>query len=210
MSLNALSHLCSRILRHTALEHHLPIRSDGYVPVAALTPVLQSNLKRAIPVTELEELVAADRRGRFSLEVFDGLLHIRANQGHSGPTGEVVDLFLLCTTPPLTLATLPEVIVHGTYKKFLPLILSSGGLSRQRRSAVHFAKGLPGAEGVISGMRTSAEVLIYLDGPKAIAAGLPIFCSDVSSISLEKAGFRMMSIVYFIPPPSHKFPTITL
>lgn len=46
------------------------------------------------------------------------------------------------------------------------------------RLHIHFAAGLPRQEGVISGMRSSAQVLIYLDVEKLIKAGIPLFLSN--------------------------------
>jgi 2'-phosphotransferase len=45
------------------------------------------------------------------------------------------------------------------------------------RNHIHFAKGLPGDSGVISGMRSSAQVLIYLNVPLALQDGVPLLLS---------------------------------
>jgi 2'-phosphotransferase len=168
------------LLRHGAFEHKLSIRPDGYVVVSSLLVVLQKILHRSISEDTLRDITVEDKKGRFSLQAIDGVLHMRANQGHSGEVGEAVDMMLLCPDSLKTLADLPADIIHGTYKRYLPSILSSGGLHRQARSAVHFAAGLPGETGVISGLRKSAECLIYLDREKLLAAKLPIFRSSVS------------------------------
>ena len=74
--------------------------------------------------------------------------------------------------------------IHGTYRKNLPSILSDG-LSRMTRNHVHFAPGLPptaegadGKPGVISGMRSSCDVAIYLDVRAALQAGIKLFRSE--------------------------------
>jgi 2'-phosphotransferase len=46
------------------------------------------------------------------------------------------------------------------------------------RNQIHFAEGLPGEDGVISGMRSSAQVLVYLNLELAKEAGLPLFRSQ--------------------------------
>jgi len=67
----------------------------------------------------------------------------------------------------ITLDNLPDQVIHGTYYRFWNAI-KSNGLSRMRRNHIHFATGLPGDSQVISGMRQSAQVLIYIDVRKAI------------------------------------------
>ena len=45
------------------------------------------------------------------------------------------------------------------------------------RLHIHMAVGLPGGTGVISGMRFRCAVHIYVDLPRALAAGIPFFIS---------------------------------
>jgi hypothetical protein len=45
------------------------------------------------------------------------------------------------------------------------------------RNHIHFAQGLPGTKGVISGMRAAAEVLIYIDLPLALENDVPFSIS---------------------------------
>lgn len=60
------------------------------------------------------------------------------------------------------------IVIHGTYFKNWGLIRDTG-LSTMGRTHIHFAIGEVGEAGVISGMRGSAEVIIYIDVPKAMA-----------------------------------------
>ena len=54
--------------------------------------------------------------------------------------------------------------------------IAARGLSRMRREHVHCAAAVdPGA--VVSGMRTSATVLVYLDAARMLAAGLALYRS---------------------------------
>jgi 2'-phosphotransferase len=123
---------------------------------------------------------------------------IRANQGHSIKLASADAMHT-----PLTLedpSSLPKVVVHGTTRRNWPLILSSGGLKPMGRTHIHFATGLPkGFESlppaddeastantkeqeakaeVISGMRNSSTVLIYVDLQKALESGLKFFVSQ--------------------------------
>lgn len=134
---------------------------------------------------------------------------IRATQGHSIKSIDPKSLL-----EKLSLSDeskLPTTAVHGTYHSAWPAILASGGLRCMGRNHVHFATGpslesiLPRqadgtdaestAQGlkdlglsdspVISGMRRDAQVLIYLDLKKALAAGCPFWRSENGVILSE-------------------------
>jgi 2'-phosphotransferase len=127
---------------------------------------------------------------------------IRATQGHTIKTVDAASFL-----EPLTLADeskLPETVVHGTFHGAWPLIQQSGGLRAMGRHHVHFATG-PSLEStlaasettsqekgngkpetqVISGMRRDAQILIYLDIKKALAAGCPFWRSENGVILSE-------------------------
>jgi len=53
------------------------------------------------------------------------------------------------------------------------------------RNHIHFATGLLGEDGVISGMRHSCTVLIYLDMTKALEAGVKFFKSENGVVLTE-------------------------
>ncbi|KAF2091177.1 phosphotransferase KptA/Tpt1 [Saccharata proteae CBS 121410] len=113
---------------------------------------------------------------------------IRANQGHS--IAVETDGLL----NPITAEDIPATCVHGTTNQAWPLILRSGGLKKMNRTHIHFAAGLPSgfksvedtpasAEGtasapVISGMRNSSTILIYVDVGRAMDAGIAFFRSE--------------------------------
>lgn len=132
---------------------------------------------------------------------------IRANQGHSVKLQDDETLLR-----PLTKESgnLPEMAVHGTTHAAWPLIVASGGLKPMKRNHVHFASGLP--EGftsllaetsanaraeatstpdttmpapVISGMRATSNILIFVDLPKALDAGLKFGMSDNGVVLTE-------------------------
>jgi 2'-phosphotransferase len=161
----------TKLLRHMKpqTQSRLQMRPDGYVRLAAISGLMSEfktltlNLARAI--------VAEDNKQRFSLVEESGDWFIRANQGHT-VAGLDDDLLLTRIT---SAAELP-VVVHGTYLESWPQI-RAGGLSRMARNHVHFASGLPSASGVISGMRKSSEVLVYVDAAKTMAAGIEFFRS---------------------------------
>jgi len=93
---------------------------------------------------------------------------IRANQGHS----IAVDSAALLVPITIESGNVPDVVVHGTYFGLYQAILDSGGLKKMTRNHIHFSTGLPdGKQGVISGMRNDAELLIYVDIKKSLEDG---------------------------------------
>uniref|UniRef100_A0ACD5ZPE8 Uncharacterized protein n=1 Tax=Avena sativa TaxID=4498 RepID=A0ACD5ZPE8_AVESA len=192
--IDALGRLLTRVLRHMASELRLDMRSDGYVRVRdILRLTLQTFAKvplKSHTVDEIREAVRRDNKQRFCLLEEDGELLIRANQGHTVTT--VTSESLL---KPILSADEVSVCVHGTYRKNLDSILQSG-LKRMARLHVHFSSGLPSDGEVISGMRRSANILIYLDVSKALQDGMKLYVSDNRVILTE--GFDgVVPVKYF-------------
>ncbi|CAN0109768.1 unnamed protein product, partial [Hapterophycus canaliculatus] len=102
-----------------------------------------------------------------------GRVFIRANQGHS--VKGVVDEEQLLTR--IEDAADVPVCVHGTDRRSW-LSIRKEGLKCMKRTHIHFAPGLPGDTGVISGMRKSCKVFIYVDVAAAMSDGVPFFRSS--------------------------------
>ncbi|KAF2433187.1 phosphotransferase KptA/Tpt1 [Tothia fuscella] len=136
---------------------------------------------------------------------------IRANQGHSIKVEEEGLL------EPITLESeLPSVVVHGTDYKAWPLIVSSKGLKRMTRNHVHFASGLPAGfrsvedltddgevvptsiEPVVSGMRHTSSILIFIDLRKALEAGFKFWKSANGVILSEGDEKGIIPIEFFL------------
>ncbi|GME55895.1 putative tRNA 2 -phosphotransferase 1 protein [Neofusicoccum parvum] len=134
---------------------------------------------------------------------------IRANQGHSISSVSAATLLT-----PLTASTpdLPAVCVHGTTAAAWPAILASGGLRPMGRNHVHLAAGLPAgfealeedgddgepAQPVISGMRSSSRVLVYVDLARAMAAGVVFYRSANNVILTEgDAERKVLGVEFF-------------
>jgi 2'-phosphotransferase len=166
--LTQLSKRLSNALRHNALQWNIPMSLNGWVKVASL---IKNNRFNQVTPRELAVAVSVSDKQRFSLGLGkdDGQLYIRANQGHSIEE-LVVDM------EAVTDAGRVPIAVHGTTIQNWEKIRASG-LSRMQRQHVHFASGLPGEDGVISGMRARSQVLIYLDVKRSLAAGLKIYRS---------------------------------
>jgi 2'-phosphotransferase len=135
---------------------------------------------------------------------------IRANQGHS----LAVDSDGLLT--PISMDDLPETVVHGTTHSAWNLIVSTGGLKKMGRTHVHFASGLPAGfktiaetesagDGettaqppVISGMRKTSSILVFLDIKKAMEAGLKFWRSENGVILSEGDENGIISLHFFL------------
>lgn len=180
-----ISHALSWVLRHQALELGLPITKDGYVPVSLILNHSHNRLK-GMTLESIQTVVATNDKQRFKLEEktiadFEGkvqldepILCIRANQGHSIPG---IDAHALLQ--PLTPSELAEIptIVHGTFADAWNTIQKKG-LSKMGRNHIHFASGMIGEDGVISGMRKSCQVYIYVNAVKCAEDGIKFFKSD--------------------------------
>ncbi|KAG7653469.1 Phosphotransferase KptA/Tpt1 [Arabidopsis suecica] len=181
--IDALGRLLTRILRHMATELSLTMRGDGFIKVEDLLKLnfkTSANIQlRSHTVDEIREAVRRDNKQRFSLIDENGELLIRANQGHSITTVESEKLLKPILSPEEA-----PVCVHGTYKKNLESILSSG-LKRMNRLHVHFSCGLPTDGEVVSGMRRNVNVLIFLDIKKALEDGIAVYISDNKVILTE-------------------------
>jgi 2'-phosphotransferase len=68
---------------------------------------------------------------------------------------------------PILLASEIPVVIHGTYFKNWTKIKTEG-ISRMNRLHIHFSPGEPGDSQVISGMRASCQLYIYIDTEKAL------------------------------------------
>ncbi|KAH9004610.1 hypothetical protein EDB86DRAFT_3072097 [Lactarius hatsudake] len=108
----------------------------------------------------------------------------------------VNDLAIKLDLKPILSATDIPMGVHGTNRKAWESI-STQGLSRMGRNHIHLAQGIPG-DGVISGMRNSAQVLIYVDVQKALDAGITFSLSENGVVLTEGDERGFLSPEYFL------------
>ncbi|ESL05314.1 2'-phosphotransferase [Trypanosoma rangeli SC58] len=164
----AYSKALARILRHAADAMRIPVSSGGYVRV--------EDILRCKPfcddpaaLSRIALVVYTNDKQRFKLAYdLNHQLYIRANQGHSlgGIDPELQRITRAAEVP---------MAIHGTYYSAWKAICACGYLSTMSRQHIHFARGLPSGPGVISGMRYSVEVLLYLDVAKVIADGVELW-----------------------------------
>ena len=178
----SLSKALSSLLRHKAVRVGLRIRPDGF---CLLSEVLQAwEMRRlGVSVSDVEDVVHLSDKQRFELRTEDGELLIRAVQGHSM---HVVRDDQLLRSLRVDDDELPDVCVHGTFKKHLSSILRvgllAGGTRIGSRNHVHFIPHEPGDGRVISGLRDGNQIAIYLDLRAALGDGVPFFVSNNSVI----------------------------
>jgi 2'-phosphotransferase len=144
---------------------------------------------------------------------------IRANQGHSIKVAD--DGLLSPLTASAAAGELPHIVVHGTTRRAWPLIVAAGGLKPMTRNHIHFATGLPSgfrplddgdggdaaaataADGteagapVISGMRNSSTVLIFIDLAKALDTGLTFWKSENGVVLCDGGEHALLPLACF-------------
>ncbi|KAJ3780524.1 KptA family-domain-containing protein [Lentinula aff. detonsa] len=186
-----LSKTLSWLLRHGAQSEGLPMRPDGYVKVADLleNPKIKS---QSLDLVGLQQIVNADLKHRYSLvREDDDVWWIKANQGHS------IKAVKLDLKPVLSIEDIPSrTAVHGTTKAAWQSI-SSQGLSKMTRNHIHLAQGVTG-KNVISGMRKSCDIFIFINVPKALAAGTKFFLSDNGVVLTEGNDKGLLGPEFFL------------
>ena len=178
-----ISKIMAYILRHDTKYEPLLSARNGYLPIPVL--VKDARLcKLKTTVADVVQIVASDKKNRFRIEGD----RIRANQGHSLQS-VLVDMEEI--TDPFDV----PVAVHGTYWEAWDHIKRKG-LSVMRRQHIHFATGTPEQGGVISGMRSTSEALIYADIPKMLADGIKVYRSS-NGVILTRGINGMLPTQYF-------------
>ncbi|KAM0462906.1 hypothetical protein ACHAPV_003732 [Trichoderma viride] len=194
----------SKLLRHQAENAGIKLDAEGF---AALDEVLNWGPIRSLKVTltEIKEVVASNEKQRFTMKLKTTLVAepseeastpahyvIRANQGHS------VKIESAALLEPITLeaGNVPPRVIHGTYFAFWPAIEESGGLRVMGRNHIHCSTGTP-EEGVMSGMRKDAELVIDIDVEKSLQDGIQWWRSDNGVLLTEGGQDGMLSTAYF-------------
>ncbi|MDD3789409.1 MAG: RNA 2'-phosphotransferase [Petrimonas sp.] len=154
-----LSKFLCLILRHKPDIVGIELDNRGWADVSNLLEGLY-NAGKSISIERLKQIVETDNKNRFSFnETGD---KIRANQGHSIK----IDLGYNPEQP-------PEILYHGTAKRFVESILANG-LEKKKRHHVHLSPdvgtaikvgqrhGEPVVFTVLSGQMFNDGILFYL------------------------------------------------
>jgi len=172
------------ILRHGAAKMNITMTTGGYVN---LGQIMQLKDFKRMTIQEVERIVRFDSKQRFGLEKVPlndpSQWMIRANQGHSIQNLNDEDLLMEITD----VANAPPVCIHGTYLKSWESIYHVG-LCRMKRNHIHFAIGEVNDGEVISGMRTSVQIKVYVDVVKAMQDGIKFYCSQNNVILCPGVG----------------------
>lgn len=182
-----ISKMFSYVLRHAAHKLDVNIRKDGFV---RLREIMKLRNFKPYVLEELMAVVYFDEKERYTMvREFDGELLIRANQGHTMKVVED-DLLLEPVTDPSEISE----CVHGTYLVHWPFIKRQG-LSKVARNHIHLANGLP-EDGKIRGMRSTAELFVYVDVQKAMDDGI-VFFKSKNEVVLTQGFDGWLPVKYF-------------
>ena len=180
------------ILRHGAQKRGIPINQNGEVLISDL--LKQPDFKN-VSIQKIMEIVANCPKQRFKIS--DNELYIKANQGHSIKINADECMTKLTPHNLKEHQIDPNIIVHGTYFESWTKIKNSEGLSRMKRQHIHFGIQIPEDGEVISGMRKSCQVIIYLDIIRAMEAGIVFYLSDNKVVLSEGNSSGFIPKEYF-------------
>uniref|UniRef100_A0A7S1F3Z9 2'-phosphotransferase n=1 Tax=Noctiluca scintillans TaxID=2966 RepID=A0A7S1F3Z9_NOCSC len=182
-----ISKMFSYVLRHAAHKLDVRIRKDGFV---RMNEIMRLKNFKQYRLEELMAVVYFDEKERYTMvREFDGELLIRANQGH---TMKVVESDLLLD--PVEGGDDVTECVHGTYLVHWPFIKRQG-LSKVARNHIHLANGLP-EDGKIRGMRSTAELFVYINIQLAMADGIAFYRSK-NEVILTQGLDGWLPVKYF-------------
>ncbi|KAF7299537.1 Trna phosphotransferase 1 [Mycena chlorophos] len=165
------------------------MRADGFVKV---TDLLANPRVSSLDLAQLQEMVKTNAKQRFALIQEEDVWLIKANQGHSLKGVKELEL-----QPILSIADIPsKIAVHGTTNAAWQSI-SVQGLSRMSRNHIHLAQGAA-TDDVISGMRRSSQILIFVDIERALADGLKFSLSQNGVVLTEGDEKGFLATKYFM------------
>lgn len=162
-NLDRLSHFLAKLLRHDAKSRGLDVTPEGYVDIE---DVLCQPEARGFTEPDVCRVVERDRKGRFKIRTHYGATQIKATQAHSMKLDDP-------ELTPITHYTDARVVLHGTKRAYWPSIKREG-LSRKKRTHIHFAEG----ESVKSGFPPNCDMVIEIDLKLALEDGLKFYRSE--------------------------------
>ena len=208
--IKALSKKLSWILRHHMDDLGLKYNSAGYVKIDDL---LALNDLKSVTYDQINEVVEKNDKQRFHIkyytnyEILKDELWIRANQGHSTKFDLTIDenqIYKKLTEP-------FDKCIHGTTYEALKQIINDG-LKPMGRTHIHFAIDVPNQSiqsvtsqlesnqssklKLLSGIRSNAKVLIYINMAKAMIDGCEFFMSE-NNVILSQGFNGTIDMNYF-------------
>lgn len=155
-----LSKFLCYILRHNPSSAGILLDEHGWAEVENLIGGINA-AGRKIDMRTLEQIVQSDSKHRYSFNKDKS--KIRANQGHS--VNVEVDM---------TECAPPDILYHGTAKKFLKNIKDCG-ICRRSRKFVHLSDNINTAFAI--GSRHGEPVVLVIDTGKMVAEGYRFYLS---------------------------------
>ena len=187
--LNKISRFLIKLLRHNASEFNLVLDKDGFIECSKLLKLQRLN---NITINDIIKIVNICDKQRFNLKKINDEYFIAANQGHSIK----IESKLL---NPITLDNCHlyknKNIIHGTYTNIIEKIKKEG-LNKMGRIHIHFSTKIDNTK-VISGIRKSSNVYIYIDLEKAIKDGFKFYESPNRVILTPGNEYGILPSKYF-------------
>lgn len=166
---NWISKFMSYVLRHGANKLNIKMDDSAYVK---LDELLKLDELHNMSIENIKEIVNTNEKKRFELMEKNGILMIRASQGHSKEMKDTIDETKLLNEIIVPL----KKCIHGTdYESWK--IIKKTGLKPMNRMHIHCAISEPNDVKVTSGVRSSSKVLIYLNMKLAIEDGMKFYMS---------------------------------
>lgn len=159
-----MSKFLSLVLRHRPDILDLNMDKAGWVSVDELIDNLNKDRNEPVNLEDIKRIVATNNKQRFDIIKRDNCLYIRANQGHSIKD---LDMEYEPVNP-------PDILYHGTGKKYLNNILKEGLLPKNRQY-VHLSSNIETAISV--GQRHGKPVVLEIDSKKMSEDGIIFYCS---------------------------------
>ena len=167
------------MLRHSAGRRGLELPSDG---LFKLTDVLATHKLQRLKATpsEVVQVVDESDKQRFEVVGVGSNMKIRATQGHSMSGIQNKEF-----QTRLDVTDVPDILYHGTFSWLYASIVERGLLAggpHRSRQDIHFVGADPtgptSSTNIISGMRSSSDIVLQVDGPQAARDGITFFLSS--------------------------------
>ena len=168
------SHALSYLLRHGAPKEGVFYDKYGGVSIDTL---LKMNICKGQNREFINKIVENCKKQRFKIyHDDDNIERICAVQGHSFKVEPYLSKNITLDNYK-ELGINPETVVHGSYNSCLKSI-KERGLSKMGRTHIHLGMNVPESGVVISGMRKSCEVILFVNILEAIKDGYTFTLSD--------------------------------
>ena len=188
--LSEISRFIIKLLRHKALDYNLNIDSNGFIDCNEL---LNLPCLKFITIDDILDMSAISEKKRFTIKLVNRKYYIAANQGHSIKINSSL-------WKPITLENYDQYknkeIIHGSFLRAKDKILNEG-ISKMKRIHIHFTTKIDPNK-VISGIRRSCEIYIYIDMEKALQDGYEFFESPNGVILSPGNSIGVLPPEYFI------------